>query len=106
MSRPPAAAGAILLDIEGTTTPVRFVTEVLFPYARQHLRSHVEQHAGSDEYDALFAALRAENASASGAGEGVPPWADEPLTARLAAVGAFVDWLMDRDRKSTGLKEL
>ena len=28
-----------LLDIEGTTTPVAFVYEVLFPYARRHWRS-------------------------------------------------------------------
>jgi len=27
----------ILLDIEGTTTPIAFVTETLFPYARTHL---------------------------------------------------------------------
>ena len=28
----------ILLDIEGTTTPIAFVTETLFPYARARLR--------------------------------------------------------------------
>lgn len=28
---------AIILDIEGTTTPLSFVQEILFPYARQHL---------------------------------------------------------------------
>ena len=107
MSRPPAAAaGAILLDIEGTTTPIRFVTEVLFPYARQHLRSHIEQHAGTDQHDGIFTALREEHASALRAGENVTPWADEPPTARLAAAAAFVEWLMDRDRKSTALKEL
>ena len=37
----PSADGpirAVLLDIEGTTTPIAFVTEVLFPYARRRLR--------------------------------------------------------------------
>ena len=29
---------AILLDIEGTTTPIAFVHEVLFSYARTHAR--------------------------------------------------------------------
>jgi len=29
-------AQGILLDIEGTTTPITFVYEVLFPFARQH----------------------------------------------------------------------
>ena len=30
------SASAILLDIEGTTTPVSFVFDVLFPFARDH----------------------------------------------------------------------
>jgi enolase-phosphatase E1 len=28
---------AVLLDIEGTTTPIAFVHDVLFPFARAHL---------------------------------------------------------------------
>jgi len=102
----PAAVRGILLDIEGTTTPIAFVTQVLFPYARKHLRSHLEEHAGETEYESLVARLREEHASASRDGETVPPWADQPLTARLAAAAAYVEWLMDRDRKSTALKEL
>ena len=35
----------ILLDIEGTTTPIDFVHKVLFPYSRQHLGSYVQMHA-------------------------------------------------------------
>ena len=44
---------AVLLDIEGTTTPLAFVTHVLFPYVRQHLRSHLDSHAHAPEYHAL-----------------------------------------------------
>jgi enolase-phosphatase E1 len=33
----------VLLDIEGTTTPITFVHDVLFPYARSHLREHVTE---------------------------------------------------------------
>lgn len=36
------AVKAVVLDIEGTIAPVRFVTEVLFPYARDHVRDHLE----------------------------------------------------------------
>ncbi|QIG79880.1 acireductone synthase [Stakelama tenebrarum] len=32
---------AILLDIEGTTSSIAFVADVLFPYARQHLPAYV-----------------------------------------------------------------
>ena len=41
---------AILLDIEGTTTPIAFVHDVLFLYARLNLRRHLEQRASSPEY--------------------------------------------------------
>jgi enolase-phosphatase E1 len=34
-----------------------------------------------------------------------PPWSDEP-SAELSSVAAYVEWLMDRDRKSPGLKLL
>lgn len=36
---------AILTDIEGTTSSLSFVKEVLFPYSRQHLAEFVRQHA-------------------------------------------------------------
>ena len=37
---------AILLDIEGTTTPIDFVHKVLFPYARERVGKYVEMHFG------------------------------------------------------------
>jgi len=36
---------AIVLDIEGTTSPARHVYDVLFPYARERMRSWVSEHA-------------------------------------------------------------
>lgn len=36
---------AVLTDIEGTTSSLSFVKEVLFPYSRQHLAHFVQQHA-------------------------------------------------------------
>ncbi|MDA7431604.1 acireductone synthase, partial [Synechococcus sp. AH-601-O20] len=33
----------ILLDIEGTTCPVSFVTETLFPYAKSELKSFLDR---------------------------------------------------------------
>lgn len=85
---------AILLDIEGTTTPVEFVHQVLFPYARARVRDHLNQ------WD--VAALRAEYAAESPQSS-LPPWnaADDAASAE-----AYVYWLMDRDRKSTALKAL
>ena len=55
MSADPAAAGAqaILLDIEGTTTPIAFVHDVLFPFARRHLRRHVDA-ATAERFESLM----------------------------------------------------
>jgi enolase-phosphatase E1 len=53
-AKPP---GLILLDIEGTTTPIAFVTETLFPYARARLRSFLERHGRESETSAFVALM-------------------------------------------------
>ncbi len=108
MSAPaaPAAVGALLLDIEGTTTPIAFVHEVLFGYARTHLRRHIAQHGTSSDYRVLFERLRSEHSADRQAGEAVTPWVIEPSAAQYEAVAGYTEWLMDRDRKSTALKML
>jgi methionine salvage enolase-phosphatase E1 len=58
-----ARTAAILLDIEGTTTPIAFVVDQLFPYARKHLRQHLEGNATSPTYAALLDQLREEHAA-------------------------------------------
>jgi enolase-phosphatase E1 len=86
---------AILLDIEGTTTPTAFVHQVLFPYARARVHEYLE-HADDPAVRADVALLRAEYAAEPPHSPDLPPWNPE----------AYVYWLMDRDRKSTGLKAL
>ena len=44
----------ILLDIEGTTCPVSFVAEVLFPYASSSLQRHLEEHQDEAEIKSLL----------------------------------------------------
>src|SRR6266480_5116089 len=94
---------AILLDIEGTTTPIAFVQQVLFPYARAQVREYLQQNATNPGVLADIAALRAEHAAEPAAQSGLPAW--NPSDERRSAE-AYVYWLMDRDRKSTGLKSL
>ena len=86
---------AILLDIEGTTTPVDFVYQVLFPYARARVKDFLEHHAEAASPDIEL--LRREHEQDVARGTDPPAWAD--------AV-SYVHWLMDQDRKSTGLKSL
>jgi enolase-phosphatase E1 len=98
---------AILLDIEGTTTPIAFVKDVLFPFARRNAAAFLGAHRNDPEVAADLALLAKERAE-EGEGEWKsldlapppPPPADssDPLP--------YLFWLMDRDRKSTALKAL
>ena len=86
---------AILLDIEGTTTPIAFVHEVLFSYARAHARDFLATNSNSAEVSADVALLREEHAADLNKGNHPPD-----------SITDYVDWLIERDRKSTGLKSL
>ncbi len=74
---PPAA---VLMDIEGTTTPISFVRDRLFPYAQAHMRAWCAANEG--------AAVLAEAAA-------LAPGAD--------VADALLGW-MARDEKITPLK--
>lgn len=109
LTHDPAKDRAILLDIEGTTTPVQFVYGVLFPFARARLRQFLETHAAEPGVRADMQALRREYATdaqqQSKHGAPLPPWPDAPE--RMAeSAAAYALWLMDQDRKSTPLKSL
>ncbi|MDD3517484.1 MAG: acireductone synthase [Chromatiales bacterium] len=49
---------AILTDIEGTTSSLSFVKDVLFPHAAQHLPEFVRTHRGEPEVKRLLADAR------------------------------------------------
>lgn len=96
----PAQVRALLLDIEGTITPVEFVYKVLFPYARAQMREFLaERHA---ELAADIALLREEHAQDVREKLNPPTLQEDSVESLVAYLG----WLMDRDRKSTGLKAL
>jgi len=80
----------VLLDIEGTTTPMSFVYDVLFPYARARLPGYLRAHASEDELRDVLAILRVEWHEDARKGEQPPDWAlaDVPAAAR------YLDWLM------------
>ena len=95
----------ILLDIEGTTTPIAFVTETLVPYARTHLRAYLRRHGESPQSVSLMESFRREHAADAQAGRAVPPWSGTGAASR-ESVERYAEWLMDHDRKSTALKAL
>jgi enolase-phosphatase E1 len=97
----------MLLDIEGTTTPVSFVYDVLFPYARARLRSFLEEHAEDTGVRRDLDLLLSENRIDAATSSDVPVSADvSQIPLQIEAAHAYLLWLMDRDRKSPALKAI
>ena len=98
---------AVVLDIEGTTTPIAFVHETLFPFARRALEGFVREHIDSPDLAHVFRSLRADWLADIDRGDAPPRWPDDSSgEQRVAAIAGYAAWLMDRDRKASGLKEL
>jgi enolase-phosphatase E1 len=97
---------AVVLDIEGTTTPIAFVHTVLFSYVRTHLAQFLRTPANAALVSSVAAQLAREHDDDRNTGENPPPWSQDSDAETRRSVEAYVGWLMDRDRKSPGLKEL
>lgn len=82
---------AILTDIEGTTTDIRFVHDVLFPYARQQLPEFVAQRWDKPAVQEIMQQARVE--------------LDAPDADQQTLITAFINWI-DQDKKVTALKTL
>ncbi|KAA0982240.1 acireductone synthase [Pseudomonas sp. ANT_J28] len=82
---------AILTDIEGTTSAVSFVFDVLFPYAAKHLPDFVRQHAERTDVAEQLAAVRRDT--------------NEPSADVERVIDILLSWIAE-DRKATPLKAL
>jgi enolase-phosphatase E1 len=96
----------VLLDVEGTTTPIDFVYQVLFPFVRAHLTDYLRRNINSEDLGRDLLMLREEYLTDLKQALIPPEWVDEPFQARVESVASYIFWLMDHDRKSTGLKSL
>ncbi len=96
----------ILLDIEGTTTPVEFVYQTLFPYASRKLESFLREHSQDPEIHSLIQDLCAHHEVDERNGLKPPGWLDHPEEARLQSSVSYGQWLIARDSKCTPLKSL
>lgn len=81
----------ILTDIEGTTSAVSFVFDVLFPFAVKHLPDFVRAQAGEPAVAAQLEAVRAESG--------------EPDADVERVIAILLEWIA-ADRKATPLKAL
>lgn len=82
---------AILTDIEGTTSAVSFVFDVLFPYAARHLPDFVRQHATRADVAEQLQAVRQDSGETAADVERV--------------IEILLGWIAE-DRKATPLKAL
>jgi enolase-phosphatase E1 len=81
---------AILTDIEGTTSSLSFVKDVLFPYAREHIGEYVREHAEQAKVAEQLQSVAQEAGRELGLDE---------------AIAQLEQWI-DEDRKITALKSL
>jgi enolase-phosphatase E1 len=116
-----------LLDVEGTVAPISFVYEQLFPYARAHFEEFVrtrliedrEEISEIDGFADLFRLAHESKNEQEPAAPHIFPdsvdlhgytgnWRTFGFVPSVAAsrLLAYINWLMDRDRKSTALKSL
>jgi enolase-phosphatase E1 len=96
----------VLLDIEGTTTPIAFVHDKLFPYARSRVRSWLASKPATDPELRDIVSGLAEEMRAEGRSVDPAAWGVNSGAWQLDAVVARVNELMDADRKSRALKTL
>ena len=90
---------SILLDVEGTTSSISFVYDVMFPYVREHLQEYLDNHWTDDAVQNCVVLLRTDIEAGS-------DWpAGDDGQQREAVAAAVID-LMDRDIKATGLKQI
>ena len=94
---------AILLDIEGTTSSVRFVYDVMFPYVRRELDAYLKAAWNDPQLGPALDQIAQDAGAAS-----FVAWTDglNGDDARREEVAAEVRRLMDGDVKATGLKQL
>jgi enolase-phosphatase E1 len=83
----------VVLDLEGTITPIAFVRDTLFPYARERLPSFVRSHSAETRVKALLGDIAVLNLNG-----GTPPDVETAIRQLLA-------W-SDADAKIPPLKSL
>ncbi|XP_039002671.1 probable bifunctional methylthioribulose-1-phosphate dehydratase/enolase-phosphatase E1 [Hibiscus syriacus] len=99
----------IVLDIEGTTTPISFVMDVLFPYARDNVGRHLSATYDSAETQDDIKLLRSqvEDDLKQGVTGAVPiPSEEVGKEAVIASLVGNVEAMIKADRKISALKQL
>ena len=98
-------AKCVLLDIEGTISDIRFVYDVMFPYAKKNMSSFlVENWESISVQDAVR--IVAEDASMGSVDGWLGDSWKSPASGALNKLSQHLQQLMETDSKATGLKSL
>lgn len=95
-------AKVVLVDIEGTTTSISFVHDVLFPYAKQNVENYLKETWQTNETIQIVKELR-ELPQFSAYLESLGA---EAAPAEVQQISKFVNYLIEKDLKVTPLKTL
>jgi enolase-phosphatase E1 len=88
---------AILLDIEGTTTPIDFVHQTLFPFAKAKIRDYVRENFAVIANEIMQLEIEHQNET---------NYAENFDKTSRESVANYLNFLIESDRKSTPLKSL
>uniref|UniRef100_A0A3B3QZI4 Enolase-phosphatase 1 n=1 Tax=Paramormyrops kingsleyae TaxID=1676925 RepID=A0A3B3QZI4_9TELE len=106
----PANVSVMLLDIEGTTTPITFVKDILFPYIKEHIENYLSTHWEEDECKQDVQLLKKQVRIAGDSKVILLIRQNNTVhTDEEKAIREVVDnvlWQMAADRKTTALKQL
>ena len=97
----------LLLDIEGTTCPVSFVSEVLFPFAKQELSDYIKQHWDKSPKSKPIQAAKKEWLDDQSPGSNQIK--QQFMKGEIEEIDGLIQYLkhlISIDKKSTALKDL
>jgi methylthioribulose 1-phosphate dehydratase/enolase-phosphatase E1 len=86
----------LLLDIEGCTTAISFVKDVLFPYVIEHAEDYIAKNLDADEQEELSKALKAD----------LKPEQIQEVGDDSSSPAAIVKYMVQNDLKVASLKSL
>ncbi len=108
----PSNINTVITDIEGTTTSIAFVKEVLFPYARKTLHNYLTTNFNDDKCQSVIQLL-IEQVPVDNQTYGIcnvpqilEMSTEVPMSSLIESIERNVIWQMDADRKTKPLKTL
>ena len=105
MEKAELQAKCVLLDIEGTVSDIRFVYDVMFPFAKNEMHAFLRDNWSSDRVQDAIQTV-ATDAGISNIDTWLGSSWQTTSTPGLDRLAKHLDELMAKDSKSTGLKQL